>query len=58
MAIGAYEKRLREPCRKYVVEELIDLPRFRNWIAIRRIWNLSPSDSSWNEVIGLFAPSA
>jgi ATP-dependent helicase Lhr and Lhr-like helicase len=58
MATGPYQKYLPEACRKNVVEELVDLSRFRDWIATRCPWDLSASDARWNEVIGLFAPSA
>ena len=41
---GPFQRLLPEPCRRRVAVDLFDAPRFRRWLASRRVWELGASD--------------
>ena len=43
-APGRYHSDLPEPCRKEVISDLFDVPRFVQWLATRRVWDLDEND--------------
>lgn len=43
-APGRYHSDLPEPCRKEVISNLFDVPRFVQWLATRRVWGLDEND--------------
>ena len=47
---GPYQRDLPEPCRRRVVAELFDVPRFRQWLTTRRVWMLARDDPRWNQL--------
>jgi len=47
---GPCQRDLPEPCRRRVVAELFDVPRFRQWLKTRRVWKLVRDDLRWNQL--------
>ena len=47
---GPYQRDLPEPCRRGVVAELFDVPRFQQWLKTRRVWKLARDDPRWSRL--------
>ena len=47
---GSYQRDLPEPCRRRVVAELFDVPRFQQWLKTRRVWKLARDDPRWSRL--------
>lgn len=47
---GPYQRDLPEPCRRRVVAELFDVPRFQQWLKTRRVWKLARDDPRWSRL--------
>ena len=51
---GPFQRFLPKPCRKRVTVDLFDAPRFRRWLASRRVWELGASDRRLGAVLAAF----
>ena len=47
---GPFQRDLPEHCRRRVVAELFDVPRFQQWLKRRRVWKLARDDPRWNQL--------
>ena len=50
LAPGRYQHDLPEACRREVVADLLDLPRFRQWLETRHVWEVAREDPRWKHL--------
>lgn len=55
LAVGPYQRRLPEACRRDVVAALMDVPAFRGWLQNRRVWRMTCDDPNFGHVQSAFS---